>query len=183
MNNLTSQTQKHAGQDTRLGRVPPFLRDLYAVVRRMPGAGRLSRALVHRVLAAGHRVWVEVPDGAGGGCWLLLDSRYEETASYSRAAHGPEIQALLREVLKPGDVFYDVGAHFGFYSFLAAGLVGPRGDVRCFEPDPDNFARLQQHMHATACLKLKRSTAPCGRKAAGSRFTERPHSPAGLGGR
>ena len=36
--------------------------------------------------------------------------------------------------LKPGDVFLDVGAHLGYFSIVAARVVGPTGRVVAFEP-------------------------------------------------
>src|SRR5947209_1195465 len=40
-------------------------------------------------------------------------------------AHEQEEIALLRRLLKPGDVFLDVGANVGFYVAEALRLVGP----------------------------------------------------------
>jgi FkbM family methyltransferase len=45
-------------------------------------------------------------------------------------------QLLLKLILKPGDVFVDVGANEGMISLLAARLVGPQGRVVAFEPNP-----------------------------------------------
>jgi hypothetical protein len=46
-----------------------------------------------------------------------------------------------REV-KPGDVFYDIGANIGVYSIMAARRVGETGRVFAFEPHSGNFSRL-----------------------------------------
>lgn len=48
----------------------------------------------------------------------------------------PEIE-FIREYLKPGMHFLDVGACFGVYSLLAAKLVGKYGKVTAFENDLD----------------------------------------------
>jgi len=53
-----------------------------------------------------------------------------------------ELVALLRKVLVPGMTFVDVGAHIGYFSIIAAALVGEKGAVHSFEPDPDCFSRL-----------------------------------------
>jgi len=50
--------------------------------------------------------------------------------------------AIVREQLKPGHVFVDVGAHIGYYSAMAAELVGTNGKVFAFEPNPTSYALL-----------------------------------------
>jgi FkbM family methyltransferase len=52
------------------------------------------------------------------------------------------VQAMKR-FLKSGDTFIDVGANIGYLSAIGAGLVGPLGQVHCFEPVPDYFDRLR----------------------------------------
>jgi FkbM family methyltransferase len=42
----------------------------------------------------------------------------------------------FKQCLCPGDVCIDVGASFGWYTTLAASLVGPTGKVFAFEPSP-----------------------------------------------
>ncbi len=42
-------------------------------------------------------------------------------------------------------IFYDVGAHSGFYSMLARELIG-RGEIHSFEPVPKIFKLLQKNM-------------------------------------
>jgi FkbM family methyltransferase len=46
----------------------------------------------------------------------------------------PGVTDAVVTALKPGDVFIDVGAHFGYFAVLAAAVVGPRGRVIAFEP-------------------------------------------------
>ncbi len=56
----------------------------------------------------------------------------------------PMLSDLLAS-LRPDDVFYDVGAHVGLYSCLAANVVG--GDrVVAFEPDPKNVETLCRNL-------------------------------------
>jgi FkbM family methyltransferase len=58
----------------------------------------------------------------------------------------PHVMRALRVILRPGDTFVDVGAHIGYLSYLAAGLVEPQGAVFSFEPDPAAFARLKRNL-------------------------------------
>jgi FkbM family methyltransferase len=55
----------------------------------------------------------------------------------------PYETSLLLGLLRPGAVFVDVGANVGYFSILAASVVGAEGAVFAFEPDPDNFRLLQ----------------------------------------
>jgi FkbM family methyltransferase len=45
-------------------------------------------------------------------------------------------QLLLMKILKPGDTFCDIGGNIGEISYLASNLVGPKGHVDTFEPNP-----------------------------------------------
>lgn len=55
-----------------------------------------------------------------------------------------ETEVLLK-LLKPGDVFLDVGANIGYYTVISSVVVGDSGKVFAFEPDPDNFALLERN--------------------------------------
>ena len=56
------------------------------------------------------------------------------------------VQHTLRELLRPGDVFYDLGANNGYLSLLAASCAGESGRVYSFEPLPQNVERIDQLM-------------------------------------
>jgi FkbM family methyltransferase len=56
------------------------------------------------------------------------------------------VQRALADVLVPGSVFFDVGANLGFFTLLAARLVGPSGRVVAFEPHPDNLVALRANV-------------------------------------
>ena len=73
-----------------------------------------------------------------GATFGLRAMRGDELAR--RVAHNGiyerHISAFFRQRLKPGDVFFDVGANVGYHSMLAARTVGPGGRVVAFEPHP-----------------------------------------------
>jgi FkbM family methyltransferase len=46
------------------------------------------------------------------------------------------IVSLFARVVRSGDVFFDIGANFGFYSFFVGALCGPTGEVHAFEANP-----------------------------------------------
>jgi FkbM family methyltransferase len=50
----------------------------------------------------------------------------------------PHIALVLRNNLRPGATYYDIGGNLGYLTCLGAKLVGPEGRVRVFEPNPTN---------------------------------------------
>lgn len=48
----------------------------------------------------------------------------------------------MRQHLKPGMTFVDVGAYNGYFALLAAKLVGETGQVFAFEPEPSHYEWL-----------------------------------------
>ena len=52
-----------------------------------------------------------------------------------------EVEAVFRDVLRPGMAVLDIGANIGVFSMLSAHLVGAAGAVLAIEPNPAN-ARL-----------------------------------------
>ena len=59
------------------------------------------------------------------------------------ARYEPQTTQLFQQILKPGMTVVDIGAHIGYYTLLAAGIIGPSGRVYAFEPDPTNFELLE----------------------------------------
>ena len=62
--------------------------------------------------------------------------------------HDSEIRLtrFLIKTIKPGDTFVDIGAHFGFYSLLAAHLTGEEGKVFSVEASPLVYEILRQNI-------------------------------------
>jgi FkbM family methyltransferase len=58
----------------------------------------------------------------------------------------PQESACVRDILRPGMTFVDVGANWGFFTQMAAHLVGSSGRVVAIEADPRVFVRLKQNV-------------------------------------
>lgn len=55
---------------------------------------------------------------------------------------------IMKQFLKPGDTFLDIGANHGVYSMIAAPLVGAAGKVLACEPQPRLAAAIRKSFKA-----------------------------------
>jgi FkbM family methyltransferase len=100
------------------------------------GLDQLKR-LIHR------RLWVRVQTGLSQGMWMHL--RLPTEGSYWRGTHERDVQNAISVAVRPGAVFYDIGAHLGSIALGTARLVGDLGRVVAFEGDPENVLRLRDN--------------------------------------
>jgi FkbM family methyltransferase len=84
-----------------------------------------------------------VRSGAARGLRLVRDRRCSGVidGKYERA-----VQDVLTDNLRRGDGFLDVGANIGFFTLLAARLVGTRGSIHAFEPIPANADLMRRNL-------------------------------------
>lgn len=114
---------------TKLASIWPLLKALgameYAVRRFLFASPDIRVATVQ-----GHKMYL----GAYADAGFLYDM-YE-----------PGTTRLFQELVRPGMTVIDVGAHWGYFTLLAARGVGERGRVYAFEPHPDNWALLVKNV-------------------------------------
>lgn len=87
-----------------------------------------------------------VCDGDSFVLWLRVNdpSHYD----LARGVYEDVVVRWLRESLKPGHVFLDIGANVGFYSVSASRRIGPAGRVVAIEADPLVAAILRRNFEA-----------------------------------
>lgn len=66
--------------------------------------------------------------------WLPLGAYETETAGW------------LMSTLKPGSVFFDIGANAGYFTLLGSRAVGPSGKVIAFEPVAENAMTVNEQL-------------------------------------
>jgi FkbM family methyltransferase len=81
---------------------------------------------------------------AGVGKGLVI-GRNRASADYSDGMNELPVQEAIAANLGPGEVFVDVGANVGFFSLLAARIVGPSGQVFALEPVPENIEAIRDN--------------------------------------
>ncbi|MBP8000411.1 MAG: FkbM family methyltransferase [Chloroflexi bacterium] len=83
----------------------------------------------------------EVDLGGYSVCVRYAEKDFGQSLIETRQ-YEPHVCQALKNILKPGDTFVDVGANIGCISLLACTLVGTEGRVIALEPNPDNVQLL-----------------------------------------
>lgn len=83
-----------------------------------------------------------------GGAKLVMPGGYRDVRSVLTGLFQADETRLFESRLRAGMTFVDVGSYVGYFTVLAAGLVGPSGRVFSFEPDPLPFEYLLRNVAA-----------------------------------
>ncbi len=105
------------------------------------------------------------PADLGGGLFHcdLRDSTSAEVCFTGR--YEPQETQLLRDLLRPGDVFVDVGANWGYYTLAAAHFVGPTGRIVAFEPEQRLFRLLAANVDVNRLRNVRVQPLAIGARA------------------
>jgi FkbM family methyltransferase len=82
------------------------------------------------------------------GFSIHLDPSFDkniENVIYERGVYEQGTTEYIRQTLKAGNCFVDVGANIGYLSLVAAATVGPEGTVLAFEPVESTFNILEKN--------------------------------------
>jgi FkbM family methyltransferase len=72
----------------------------------------------------------------------------------------PQETRIVRTNLRPGMTFVDIGANVGYYTAVAANIVGKSGRVFAFEPSPYAFGKLRSMVARSGFSHV--TTTQCG---------------------
>lgn len=91
---------------------------------------------------------VTIAAGENVGIHMLLDLKKEK--DYWLGTYEPELQAVISDLVKPGQIVYDIGANIGFITLLFTKRIGDQGHVYAFEALPANVTRLIHNIELNA---------------------------------
>jgi len=134
---------------------PPLERPLVwtgARVWTWPRAGRLYRSVADRYAARLRAAsnGLRRVDVAGVSLTLDVTEFTTSTLYFGRAPYEPHTTAFLTDSLAPGAIFVDIGASHGYFTLIAAAIVGATGRVFAFEPNPVVAAQLDAQIAVNA---------------------------------
>jgi FkbM family methyltransferase len=69
---------------------------------------------------------------------------------FQRSADLAEFE-VIPELVRQGDIAFDIGANVGVYAVQLSRLCGPTGHVWAFEPAPDTYWRLHETLALNRC--------------------------------
>jgi len=97
----------------------------------------------------------------------LADDQGARHLITSEATHGyePPTRNLIEHILRPGDLFIDVGAHWGFFTMQAATHPSGEIDVIAFEPELMNATVLTENVARNKLANVTVVCAACGHQA------------------
>lgn len=78
-------------------------------------------------------------------------------------SYEPHVTAVFARELKPGRNVLDIGANIGYFTMLAAKLVGPAGSVIAIEPNPANVKLIEASRRVNAFANVTIVQAAAGR--------------------
>ncbi|MFI5096523.1 MAG: FkbM family methyltransferase [Candidatus Acidiferrales bacterium] len=116
----------------------------FAELRRVPIIGDFLSWTSRRLLPHDTLVWIQVQHGPAESLWIRVNPRTGQNVQ--QGIGEPQVQRALVDHLRPGMTFYDLGANIGYFSLIAARLVGSTGCVVSFEADPEIAARLRENL-------------------------------------
>jgi len=127
--------------------VPPLEPLFVAVSRRLwstPTLGRIVRSTAHRLVDRLRGSGREYRAITIAGITLKADVTHWLFTSWYFADVGyePDTLRYLSTQLPAAGTFVDIGSNAGLMTLVAARLVGPRGRVFAFEPNPPVFTEL-----------------------------------------
>jgi FkbM family methyltransferase len=118
---------------------------------------RMITSLVLSMVSAGFKVAIPVKAATFWGDWMtiVLPERVS-TSIYRYGFFEYGLTAMLLRYLEPGMTFFDIGAHFGYFSLLASRIVGLTGHLHCFEPTRTSFEILKKNLGNSQVAKINR---------------------------
>jgi FkbM family methyltransferase len=118
--------------------------DRVATLAQLPVVGPCVRTVGRYLIPERSLVWTQIQGGVARGLWIELNPRTGK--AFYEGSGEPAVQQFLSDRIKPGMVFYDLGANCGFFSLIAACKVADRGQVYCFEPEHELAERIRSNL-------------------------------------
>jgi len=109
------------------------------------------------------------------GFYMNIDPEKDhgvEESIYRTGTYEKGTLFIMRNILKEGDVFVDVGANIGLMSIFASLIVKETGKTIAFEPNPETMKILESNIELNHISNIETSNYAVGEKREQSRVYE-----------
>lgn len=93
----------------------------------------------------GYKGFSQIKGGPNSGFFFFVNQ--DTNLEYLTGEYEKPLTKILMKHVGSGSVFFDIGAHFGYYSLMASRLSGGSGRVYAFEPSKANYQILRKNVH------------------------------------
>lgn len=100
-------------------------------------------------------VWNQIPSGILKGMWLYMYPKGDWQEKMLEESYDKELFDAIRKYNLEGKTIYDIGSHIGYHSIFFSKLVGSKGSVLAFEPNPFNAKRIQENIDKNQIANIK----------------------------
>lgn len=129
----------------------------------------VKRVVRHALVRVFQPLTLRIRSGPLRGCrWSVVTGSRFLLGNYEV----PKAEALV-ELVRPGDVVCDVGAHMGYFTAIASRAAGPAGRVHAFEPRPLSYGVLLRHIRLNRLDNVVPMQAAVGERSGEARFESR----------
>lgn len=145
------------------------------VLERLDRVRRSSRTVnrVYKLVRGQRNDVMTIEQGIGAGLKIDMTGA---VLRYGLGLAEETVQKALSAHIRPGSVFYDVGANVGFLALIGGRLVGPQGRVVAFEPVPETAQQLRRNLDVNGFSHVEVVEAAVGAEAGHARMTLEPQS-------
>jgi len=91
------------------------------------------------------------PDVNGYPMYLFKDEKWITPCLVKHHLAEEMFTQFVKDNLRKGQTFVDIGAHIGYYTVLASKIVGAKGKVIAFEPSTENLSLLRKNVELNKC--------------------------------
>lgn len=95
------------------------------------------------------------PYSAPWGVWLLLYPDDTGLSLLKGTYNEVDLIQFVMSILKPGDVFVDIGANQGLYTVAGAKIVSNPGSVLAIEPNPAALVKLRANLRVNRLRNVR----------------------------
>lgn len=158
---MTTKSISPPASQPALERAPSWVRLAASVIRRLP----FARSRLAAKLQNATRPFLGSYTVGNQTLHFICDLRDSISREVYFTGHYERLEStVLESILRPGMVFCDVGANWGYFTLAAAALVGNTGKLLSFEPDPRLFPMLSQNVELNhlVCAKPLQLAAGSG---------------------